>query len=166
MPFPLPSTHSGSIAQSCSIFMTHDPLHLRPGGDPPFSPGPFLLFETQLSSLEKLALPLLCLTQGDTVVSNTNMVSGLWTLPFSSSSLHFYRICPFWIPIHFEYLIVYGLQSCLKLYVLCICLNVLWEIIKIGKSPRYRIYTFVRGYHYFVMLSLFTVLFRDLFRKD
>lgn len=100
-------------------------LFIRGQEEIPLSPqSHFLLFETQLS-LEKLALPLLCLTRGDTVVSNTNMGSGLWTLPFSSSSLHFYRICPFWIPVHFEYLIVYGLQSCLKLYVLCICLNVL-----------------------------------------
>lgn len=52
-----------------------------------------------------------------------HVVSPLWTLPFSSLSQKFYRIST--ETIHFGYLIIYYLHSCLKLYMLCICLRVL-----------------------------------------
>lgn len=57
----------------------------------------------------------LLLGVGDAELNDTNVVSILWTLPFSSLSLNFYRISPG--TMRFGDLIVYFLHSYFKLYV-------------------------------------------------
>lgn len=140
MPFPLPSTHPIStcrimqyLVAEGNLMVLSSKVRMRSH----FIPRP-ISYRSRLYSLPCIIWPVktsitpALLGSGDMVVSNTNMVSDLWTLPFSSSSLNFYRICP--EAIHFGYLIIYCLQSYLKLYMLCICLKVLWEIIKIRKA--------------------------------
>lgn len=121
MPFPLPSTHSNSTCRIIqyfaaeSIFMV---LSSKVGVRSPFLPRAISYCSTMLSLMciiwpVKTVITPTLLRSEDTVVTSTIMVSDLWTLPFSSSSLNFYRICP--ETVHFGYLITYCVHSCLKL---------------------------------------------------
>lgn len=131
-PFPPPSTHPNSSHRIMQYpwGKKHPNWHLLQGQlKIPLSlkaisycPGPCSVSPVSLGSkIWYHAYFVLFRGAGDAVLNNTNMVSALWNLPFSSLSLNFYRSCL--ESIHFGYLIVYCLHSYFKLYVLYIFIS-------------------------------------------